>query len=160
VTTTCPTLILCLGNEIVSDDGFGAKVAERLAVDAEIKSSAEVIFAPVAGFELLDLLSGRHRVLIVDTIQTGESPVGTLQRYEANHFTPGRHLTTSHQISLPTALELGARIGLDMPKKIDIITVEAGDIETLREGLTPLVEAAVEPAVGMVKDWVSNSTGH
>ena len=118
----------------------------------------DVIFAPVAGFYLLDLLAGRKKVLIVDTIRTGKVVPGTLQSFPSNAFIPGGYrLTISHQVSLPTALELGRRIGMDMPEVIDLIAVEAEDLETIREELTPSVHAAVDKAIELIKEWISRN---
>lgn len=150
-----PILILCLGNEIISDDGFGVAVAQRLMDAGNLSESVEVVIAPLAGFALLDHLAGRKSVLIVDTIRTGYVAPGTLHKFTASVFTPSKHLTTSHQISLPTALELGRQLGMDMPEDVDIIAVEAVDLETLSEQLTPAVRAAVDKAVRYVKEWIS-----
>jgi hydrogenase maturation protease len=153
-----PLLVLCLGNEIIRDDGFGPAVARELAKEIEVQQSAEVIFAPVAGFSLLDLLTNRRRVLVVDTIRTGKAAPGTLHSFPAAAFTPSHHLTTSHQISLPTALELGKRLGYTMPERIDILAVEAQDLETLSEELTPPVRAAIGNALRLVREWIAQNS--
>lgn len=151
-----PALVLCLGNEVLSDDGFGAVAAGRLNQLAEVTERADVIFAPVAGFSLLDLLAGRERVLVVDTMRTGNVPPGTLHRFPAGIMTPSRHLCMSHQISLPTALRLGELLSVSMPARVDVLAVEAEDLETLREELTPAVAAAVDDAILLVRQWVVN----
>jgi len=147
-------LILCLGNEIISDDGFGPAVADRLNADREVTDAADVIFAPLAGFALLDLLVDRPCVLIIDTIQTRDGIPGTLHHFSSDLLVPGNHLTTSHQISLPTAIELGRRLGAKMPDRIDIIAVEAEDLTTLSETLTSSVEAAIPEAMASVRGWL------
>lgn len=133
-------------------------VAERLLDDPDVCRVAEVIFAPVAGFELLNILEGRQRVLVVDTIQTGKAFPGNIHHFPAGVMTPSRHLTTSHQISLPTALDLGRRLGLPMPVTVDVLAVEAADLETLSEQMTPLVAGAVTEAVALAKGWVLQDT--
>ena len=153
-----PLLILCLGNEIISDDGFGAEVAKRLNKCSEITKLADVIFASVAGFKLIDLLTGREKALIVDTIKTGNAVPGTLQCFSAGVFTPAYHLTTSHQINLPTALELGRMLKVKMPSVVDVVTVEAEDIMTLSEELSPAVKLAVDKAVILIRDWILKNT--
>jgi hydrogenase maturation protease len=146
-------LILCLGNEIVSDDRFGAEIEALLQPIPSISEKADVIFAAVAGFALLDFLAGRSNVLIVDTIRMGAEP-GTLHQFTADRFVPSKNLTTSHQINLPTALELGKKLGIDMPEVVDILAVEALDLETLCEELTPPVKSALEPAIKLIEKWV------
>jgi hydrogenase maturation protease len=153
-----PLLILCLGNEIVSDDAFGPAMAKRLQEEPPLLEKADVIFAPVAGFHLLDLFVGRRTVLIVDTIVTGNAPPGTLHRFPAGLLTPSRHLTTSHQISLPTALELGKRLNLDMPEVVDVVAVEAQDLETLSEEMTAPIREAMDTALTFVREWVERNS--
>lgn len=153
-----PLLVLCLGNEIISDDGFGPVVAKRLNEQGDLAVRVDILFAPVAGFQLIDLLRGREKVLIVDTIRTGQVAPGTLHSFPAGALSPSNHLTTSHQISLPTALELGKRLSLDMPQVIDVIAVEAEDLETLGEELSPSVRSAVDDALVLIENWIFRNT--
>ncbi|OGC92277.1 MAG: hypothetical protein A2W25_14795 [candidate division Zixibacteria bacterium RBG_16_53_22] len=146
--------VICLGNEILSDDAFGYHVAELLRSSGELPE-AEIIFAPLAGFGLLELFNRRRRVLIVDTIVTGQDPPGTIHLSPLGQFTPSYNLTTSHQMNLPTTLEFGRQMGMAMPNRIDVLTVEAADIETLSESMTPAVKAALEPAAGRIREWAS-----
>lgn len=152
-----PLLILCLGNEIISDDSFGPRVAAILQSEGRLKDRCEVIFAPVAGFHLLDLMQGRSKVLIVDTIITGKAEPGTVHVFSAGIMTPSRNLTTSHQISLPTALELGKKLGYEMPAVVDVIAVEALDIETLSEELTTPVSNAMDEALEQIRNWIEEN---
>ena len=123
----------------------------------DLAARVDVVFAPVAGFRLLDLLTGREKVLIVDTIQTGRAAPGTLHSFPAGAFTPTNTLTISHQISLPTALELGRRLGVDMPQVVDVVAVEAGDLETLSEELSPPVRRAIGGALSLIRKWISQN---
>jgi hydrogenase maturation protease len=147
-------LVLCLGNEILSDDAFGAVVAERLSEIDSLQPAAEVLFASTAGFNLLEFLRGRDRVLVVDTIVTGTVDPGTLHFFPAGTLTPSYNLINSHQMSLPTALELGKQLGLGMPSEIDVLAVEAQDVSTLREQLTPEIEASVDTAIARILGWI------
>ena len=153
-----PLLVLCLGNEIISDDGFGPEIARRLTLHNDLLEHADVVFAPIAGFYLIDLLAEREKVLIVDTIRTGKAVPGTLYSFPAGEFTPSNNLITSHQISLPIALELGRRFGANMPHVLDLIAVEAEDLETLSEELSLHVHAAVDKALDLIKVWISQNT--
>ena len=149
---------MCLGNDIVSDDGFGPVVARKLLDNNDFSTEAEIITASVAGFNLLDLLAGRERVLIVDAMVSGRFAPGTLNFFRAGILTPAKNLITSHQISLPTTLELGKILGLKMPQVVDVIAVEAEDIETLSEELTPTVQKAVNGALELIYNWISQNS--
>jgi hydrogenase maturation protease len=148
-----PILVLCLGNDVLTDDAFGFRVGEALD-RPEVTECADVRTAAVAGFALLDILEGRRKVLIVDTVVTGEDAAGTVHFFPRGHWTPSRSLVSSHQISLPNALQFGRLLGYDMPEDIDILAVEASDVTTLSEEMTPLVAAAVPRAAAIVEDWI------
>ena len=147
-------LILGLGNDLVADDGFGPEVIKRLKQRPDLSERVELIFAPLAGFALLDLMRGKRVVLIVDSILTGKSPAGTLHYFPAGFMTPTKQLSGSHQISLPTALELGKLIGYEMPLQIDVLAVEASDVLSITEELTAPVEAALASAILQIDEWI------
>lgn len=153
-----PLLVLCLGNDILSDDAFGPIVEKKLRENWSGNDNVEVIYAATAGFGLLDLLAGRKSVLIVDAIITGNSEPGTVYFFPAGSLTPSYNLINSHQINLPTALELGRQLGLEMPDDIQVIAVEAADVETFGEYLTPKVAGAVGEALTAVQDWINRKT--
>ena len=153
-----PILVLCLGNDILSDDAFGVEVAKACMNSTPHADIAEVEFAPVAGFSLLEMLGNRKKVLIVDTIQTYTCPAGTLHFFPAGLLAPSNHLVSSHQINLPTALALGTKLGLDMPEVIDVLAVEAQDVTTLGLAMTPAVENAVPEAMDRIRDWIRHQT--
>ena len=149
-----PDLVLCLGNEILSDDSFGFKVSQLLQNKYNFAGIAEIVFSALGGFKLIDLLKDRERVLVIDTIITGKHPPGTIHFFEMGHFTPAKNLTCSHQISLPTALEMGREYGMEMPSRVDVLAVEAKDLKTFSEKLTPPVEAALASALKSIVEWI------
>jgi len=151
-------LVLCLGSEIISDDGFGPEVANRLRDDANLMQIVDVEAAALAGLALLDLLQKRPRVLIVDAMNGGrqeEEAPGSLLFFAADKLVATHNLVGSHQVSLPVALALGHRLGYDMPDTIDVLACVAKDLTRLRERLSPEVAEAVEPAVERVTQWAS-----
>jgi hydrogenase maturation protease len=147
-----PDLVLCLGNEILADDALGYRVAELLEHQPPVTGRVDVIFAARAGFALLDLMSGRTRVLIVDSICLGAEP-GTIHVFPMSIDAPGRNLTCSHQLSLPAALALGFELGYELPKQIDILAVEAADISTLGGDMTPAVRSSIPEVLSLIQDW-------
>jgi hydrogenase maturation protease len=148
-------LVLGLGNDIVADDRFGPAVIEALLADRDVPETVEALFVPLAGFGLLDHLADRRAVLIIDAIVTGTALAGTLHFFQSEHFTPTHNLCGSHQISLPTAIQMGRMLGYAMPPIIDILAAEAQDVTTITESMTPPVERAVARAVDKTMDWIS-----
>jgi len=139
-------LILGVGNTIMSDDGVGvhaARVARSLLAPPD---RIDVEEAEVAGFALLDLLRDRDRVIIIDALDAGTRAPGEVIVASLEAFRPTLHLRTGHEIDLPTAVELGRRMGYRMPPEILLVLVTVQDARTLGETCTPAVERATEPA--------------
>ncbi len=143
------TLVLGLGNPILSDDGVGIKVAHEVANQL---NSPQVTVAETsgAGLSLLDSIIGYDLVIIIDAIQTKEGQAGQIYHMKPEDFSFAKHFSSPHQINLVTALELGKMLDLAMPQKITIFAVEAKDITSFNEKCTPEVEQVIPEVVKMV----------
>lgn len=137
-------LILCLGNALRRDDAVALHVARALLAD--LPPGATVASSARAGLYLLDDMEGFDRVVVVDAIQTGAHPPGTVHALplEALHAPAG---PSPHAIGLPSALALARASGAPVPEHVWLVLVEAEELDTVGEGLTPAVAAAVPRAV-------------
>ena len=143
------TLILGLGNLILSDDGVGIRVAEELKGRLN-QPEVTVMESSLAGLSLLDLLVNFDRAIIIDTIQTKGGKVGQVYRLEPGAFDATQHAATPHDVNFATALELGNRLGLPLPRQIIIFAIEVKDITTFSEKCTPKVEQVIPVVTDMV----------
>jgi hydrogenase maturation protease len=143
------TLILGLGNPYLSDDSAGLKVIHLLE---ERLSNPDVSLyeTSLAGINLLDILVGRNKAIIVDAIRTSNGKPGNIYRLTPEEFDTSCHTTSSHDIGIIAAIELGKRLELAMPQVIEIIGIEAEDTVTLSENCTADVEAAIPIAADMI----------
>jgi hydrogenase maturation protease len=146
------TLVLGMGNPILSDDGVGLLVADRLR-STPLPDGVEVRQSEVAGLRLLELVRGFTRVIIIDALKSpaeaGREP-GQIVRYEAKDFKGGQRYGSAHSIGLGTALELGHTLGYEMPADVTVFAIEAADVETFGEDLSPPVAAAAERVLGLI----------
>jgi len=143
------TLVLGLGNPILSDDGAGFYVAEELKTRLN-GQDIKVEQASAGGLAMLDLLAGYDKAIIIDAIQTGKGEAGRVCRLKPEAFTATQHASSPHDVNFSTALELGRRIGIPLPEEIDIFAVEVEDVTTFGEKCTPRVNKAIQTAVEMV----------
>jgi hydrogenase maturation protease len=143
------TLVLGLGNPILSDDGVGIKVAREVANQLN-NPQVTVAETSAAGLSLLDSIVGYDKVIIIDAIQTEKGNTGQIYRMETEDFSLTKHFSSPHQINLATALELGKMLNLSMPQEITIFAVEAKDITSFSEKCTPEVEQAIPEVVKTV----------
>lgn len=141
------TVVLGLGNPVLRDDGVGlAAAAEltRLLAEAPVRG-VDVLASTRAGFELIDLLRGYTRAIIVDCVELPNPQPGRVCRLTVDDVSGCARLVNAHEMSVGTAFRLAERMGIPMPGELEIIAVEAGDASTIAEGLTPAVQAAVGP---------------
>ena len=143
------TIVLGLGNTILSDDGVGIYAARALA--DLLRGAADVREAELAGLDLIEMLKGYDRAYIIDAIQLdGEAP-GTVFRMRPDDIRITPRLASFHDIDLVTALELGRRLEFPMPREVVIFGVQVEDALTLKEGCT----AAVEGVIGAVVEEIA-----
>ena len=143
------TLVLGLGNPILSDDGIGYRVA--LAIKEKIKRpEIDIIEASIAGLDFLDMLADYDTAIIIDAIQTKEGSPGQIYRFEPDMFVNTCDSNTPHGVNFATAIKLGEQLGLPLPQRITIFAIEAKDITSFSETCTPEVAAAIPACVSMV----------
>ena len=131
------TLILGIGNPILTDDGVGIEIAQRLK---EENAKLKVIETSEAGITLLDLIAGYDKLIIIDSIKTEKGKPGDLYKLEPGDLKPSKDFSSSHSIGIATALELGQRLGYRIPEYISIYAVEIKDNTTFGEKCTEEVE--------------------
>ncbi len=147
------TRVIGLGNTILSDDGVGIYAAREVRCrleEAVWAAPADVVETEVAGFALIELLTGWERVILIDSIQFKDVEAGSVLRIRPDDLATSLRLRSAHEIDLPTSLELGRRLGFLMPREILIFGIQAADANTLGESLTPIVEAGMRKAVDLV----------
>lgn len=150
------TLILGLGNPICGDDGVGIRIAEALK-DEVAGPQVEVAETTAAGLSLLDLMAGYQRIIVVDAIRTQNGVPGQVYRLGLSDLPGPLHCATLHDVDLATALELGSRLGMEMPREVIIFAVEVADTTTFLEGFTPDVERAVPEVASLVLQELKNT---
>jgi hydrogenase maturation protease len=107
-----------------------------------------------AGLNLLDLLVGYDRAIIVDAIQTQGGQPGQVYRLSLDDLPFTLHTASTHDTNLATALELGRRLGMAVPREVVIFAIEVADVTTFSEQCTPEVEQSIPKVVDMVIEEV------
>ena len=150
------TLVLGLGNPILTDDGVGIHVVRAVAARGRC-DDVTLAEASVGGLRLLDTLTDYERVILVDAIQTPDGRAGQVYLLHPNDLHASLHSGSTHDLSLPDALTLGRKLGLVLPtdEAVTIVAVEVEDVLTFGESCTPAVAAAIPGAVEMVMACIS-----
>ncbi len=144
------TLLLGVGNLILSDEGVGIRVIERLQEEYQLPEEVQVLDGGTLGLNLLYYLEGVRRLLIVDAVETGREP-GSLVRLEGDDVPAFLSVKMSpHQIGVPDML-FAARLKDIYPAEVVLWGVQPGVLDVGLE-LSPPVAAQVGPLVDRVRE--------
>jgi hydrogenase maturation protease len=157
---TPSVLVAGIGNIFHRDDAFGVSVAAKLA-RAPLPGNVRVVDFGIRGFDLvLALLDGYDLTIFVDSVSRGGAP-GTLYTIEPDldqlaGAAESGICENAHGLDpvkvLATAKSAGARLG-----RVIVVGCEPAELEdeTGQIGLTQEVEAAVGPAVEMIRSLIT-----
>ena len=143
-------LVVGLGSPIMSDDAIGLMVAQRIE-DMHL-DRVETRQEAVGGLDIIPVLWGYRHAVIVDAIKTEQYEPGTIMIFDPEDFEPTITNASAHDINLATAMAIGRDMEPEqMPVSVRFVAVEVEDLQTMNEGLTPKVEAALDKAVDAVR---------
>jgi hydrogenase maturation protease len=154
------TLVLGLGNPILSDDGVGVRVAEAVRASLPPDAPVDVCELSVGGLRLMERMLGYERVILIDAMQPGHGEPGTFQRLSYEQLVsvcPTQHATCVHDASLMTALETAQRMGLPLPREIIVYAIAVQDVWSFGEDLTPAVARVLPDVLTAVLEELSIS---
>lgn len=149
------TLLIGMGNPILRDDAIGVRLAADIARRLADRPGLDVYAdCSAGGLELLPVVEGYDRLIVIDSIKTRGGTPGTWYRFTAADLRPTWHLTNIHDTNLATALELGRRSGQHVPdpESSYIFAVEILDNMTFDEELSPPLAQAY---AGCLEDLVA-----
>lgn len=139
------TVVLGIGNIILSDEGVGVRAAEALQAAFELPADVEVIDGGTAGMELLGPLAGIDLLLVLDAIKAGREPGTVVTLVGAEVPVLFRSKLSPHQIGISDVLA-GLEFSGEAPRDLVLIGCEPDSLELGLE-LTPAVAAQVPEMV-------------
>jgi len=136
------TLILGIGNLVMSDDGVGVVVVQKLQREYRLPAGVAVMDGGTLGLDILPYLENIEQLIVVDALETGQAP-GTCVRLAGDEIPLALETKLSpHQMGLKDLLTVSLLMG-HAPQKMVLIGVQPECIEIGTE-LTPVVAAQVE----------------
>jgi hydrogenase maturation protease len=144
-----PTLVIGLGNPLMTDDGVGIVALERLRAGWALGSDVTLVDGGTWGMNLLPMIEDARRLVLIDAIRAGGAP-GTLVTLERDQLPRYfSHKLSPHQIDLKEVLALAELRGT-LPPEIVAIGLEPADAEHMGTELTAVVAGRVDDLVRAV----------
>jgi hydrogenase maturation protease len=140
-------LVVGIGNLFLTDDGFGPEVARRL-LTRSLPEHVKVVDYGIRGMHLAyDLLDGYDGLVIIDAVPRGGTP-GDLVVLSIGPEDLGTGDFDAHGMEPVSVLASLGTLGGELPPTY-LVGCEPASVDE-GMGLTPAVEAAVDPAVAAV----------
>jgi hydrogenase maturation protease len=144
-------LVLGIGNSLMNDDAVGVTAIEELQARYSFPAGVTVVDGGTLGLDLLPMLEGVRKLLIIDAIDMG-APPGALFRLQGEEVPRAFASKLSvHQMGVQDLLAVAELQG-HVPEELVVWGVQPGSIE-MEMRLTPAVAAAIAPLLeGVIKE--------
>ena len=143
------TIILGIGNQILGDDGVGIHVANEVKKHID-NPDITIDEAMTGGMNLLDLLLGYEKAILIDAVKSDDGAQGEVRRISIGDFNT-MHSCNPHDVSLIEAIDIAKKMGeTRIPKEIIIIGIMMKNIPyEFGEDLSKEIAAIVPEAVNL-----------
>ncbi len=142
------TLVLGIGNLLLSDEAVGCRCIEELESRYTLPPEVQCVDGGTAGYELLPLIEDAEALIIIDALTDGRPP-GTVVLVEDNEVPRLMQTRTSpHQIGISEVLAT-AQLTNKVPQRLLLFGIEPKSLE-VSIGLSPEVAQGMERALNAV----------
>jgi len=146
-----PVLVLGIGNILLHDEGIGVQaiweMQKRRAPD-----DVEFLDGGTAGADLLDCISDRRKVIVVDAVDCDVVP-GTILRLKPEDLVVAENQSVSlHDVGLAETLAMAKQLNCQ-PKEVVIIGVKPKDISCgvgLSDEITEVMPRIIEAVLAEI----------
>ena len=149
------TLVLGVGNLLLSDEGVGVRVIERLAASVDVPDDVQIQDGGTLGLDLLYHLQGIENLIIVDAVEMGKQP-GELLRMEGEDVPAFLSIKMSpHQIGIPDML-FAAKLKDLYPRRVVLWGVQPASLYPgldLSPSVSEQVDVLVMEVLEQLKRW-------
>ncbi len=149
------TLVLGIGNTILSDEGVGIHVIERLRSSVpENGADLTILDGGTLSFTLAQDISAHSRLIVVDAARLDAAP-GTVQVFEGEEMDARLRggLQSVHEVGLSDLMDI-ARLTDTLPSPRAIVGIQPQYIDW-GDAPTPAVAAAIPKAVAVVQQIIA-----
>jgi len=116
------TLVLGLGNELMSDEGVGVHVVRRLA-QQQLPENVECLDGGTGGFVLLEPLQQAERIIMIDA-SADNNPIGTVTRTTPRFSRDYPPTLTAHDVGIKDLLDVFHLLGGEREVTLYAITID------------------------------------
>lgn len=136
-----------MGNILLEDEGLGVRALELLQRDYDVPPGVELLDGGTTGMGLLDDISGRDHLVVLDAVQTGEAPGSLVVMRGADVPVYFGIRVTPHQLGLADVLAT-LELSDEAPGSVTVLGMVPHSLEMSLE-LSELVRSKVQELVSL-----------
>lgn len=141
-------LVLGIGNILHMDEGIGVHVVNHIVESEQaLPDNVEFIDGGTSGFDLLPLMSGRRKIVIIDALKTDDVP-GSIYRFSSDHLVSRNYIYSLHDLGVKKLIDMLKLMG-EYPE-VEIIGIVPEDYTSFAIGISDSVRESIPKAVEQI----------
>jgi hydrogenase maturation protease len=122
-------IVIGLGNTLMSDEGAGVRVVQRLSDFADRFPLVDFVDAGTGGMSILHLIRGKDKAIFIDCARMGEKP-GVLRKFTPQEIKNAKVLShqSLHEFDLIKIIDMSYKLG-QCPAEIVIFGIEPQSVK-------------------------------
>ena len=143
------TIVLGLGNPLMSDEGIGVCLVDRLSELSDKYSEVEFIDAGTGGLTLLHFFEGREKAVIIDCAMMEKEP-GTIKKFTPEQVKSVKQLAhqSLHEQDILKIIKMAKTLD-QCPKEIVIFGIQPEQV-SLGQTLSNELEQKIDDYISMI----------
>ena len=148
------TLILGIGNTLLSDEGIGIHVLNHLQQNTTLNGNVEYMDGGTLSFTLADPIQQCDQLIVVDASELGQQPgfVQVFENADMDHFVTSGNKKSVHEVGLADVMSISL-LSDSLPEKRALVGIQPQTIDW-GDDPTPPVQQAIPEACKQIEALV------
>lgn len=148
-------ILIGIGNNLLSDDGVGPYMAEKIGQKLDIPYRNVTHLS----LDLLDLVLGRQLIYIIDSLRNPEIPVGDVVQLTLEDLEYQQNPSYSHGITIPIIFNIGKKVYEMMPKNVRVFGINVFDNQTISDSFSEELNFKIAQISNHLLKKIQNDAG-
>ncbi|HCL81557.1 MAG TPA: hydrogenase expression/formation protein [Nitrospiraceae bacterium] len=146
--TVSPLCVIGLGNILLKDEGIGVHAANAVKERYAFSPDVDIIDGGTIGLDLLPIIEGRDRVMIVDAVDFGKEPghIGIIKDKDIPSVLNSK--LSVHHIGLSDVLFTAAFMDIT-PSEICLVGIQPKSLDVGLD-MTPEIDGKMEDMINLI----------
>jgi len=151
------TLVLGIGNTLLTDEGAGIHAIRRLEARAQAKEGVRFVDGGTLSFTLAGPIADASRLIVIDAAELQRAPgsVEVFLEADMDRFLGQHNKRSVHEVGLLDLMQIGQLTG-SLPARRALIAIQPASVDW-GEQPTPDVDSAIElactRALELIEGW-------